>query len=300
MITAWGRSKGKDGAAKAQALFDDMLARHKSGDIDLRPGVVEYTALIDAWARAGAPERAEQILRDMDSSGNVGVKPNVISYTAVMNAWSRSGKSDAAHRTQALFNELMQKFEAGERAKKPDLHTFGTLITAWGRSKHTNSAYQAQAVFDKLLWFYRSGDQDLKPNVVICTAVIDAWARAGVPDKAEQMLRQMESETSWGAKPDLIAYNAVLTGWSYHFDRVQATGRMQVIYDEVKEKYLGGDTKVKPNARIFVTLLTTWRRTVRKGGMLKAEAIFKDMHDCYKSGEAELKPLVETYGPMFQ
>jgi hypothetical protein len=33
--------------------------------------------------------------------------------------------------------------------------------------------------------------------------------------------------------------------------------------------------------------------------MLKAEAIFKDMQDRYKSGEAELKPLVEKYGPMF-
>jgi pentatricopeptide repeat protein len=118
MITAWGRSKSKDAAAKAQALFDDMLARHKSGDTDLQPGVVQYTALIDVWARAGAPERAEQILRDMDSSGNVGVKPDVVSYTAVMNAWSRSSESDAVHRTQALFDELMQKFEAGDRAKK--------------------------------------------------------------------------------------------------------------------------------------------------------------------------------------
>jgi pentatricopeptide repeat protein len=298
IITAWGRTKSRNGASKAQSLFDDMMAFYRSGDTDLEPNVVHYNALIDAWARAGAPERADQIFRDMDTSTIAGIRPNIISYNAVMNAWSRSSKPDAVHRTQALFDELMQKYEAGDRTMKPDLHTFGTLITAWGRSKHKDSAYKAQAVFDNLLLFYRSGDHDLKPSVVICNALIYAWAKAGLPEKAEQALRELESEATLGLKPDTITYSTLMSGWS-RSHHPKAIDRMQALYDEMKDKYLGGDKNVKPDARTFDTVLSSWRRTGRKDGMVKAKAVFLDIHDRYRSGEAALKPLVDKFGPLF-
>jgi pentatricopeptide repeat protein len=133
---------------------------------------------------------------------------------------------------------------------------------------------------------------------VICNAVIDAFAKAGLPEKAEQALRELESEATLDLKPDTITYNTVMIGWcrSHH---PKAIDRMQALYDEMKDKYLGGDKNVKPDARTFDMMLRTWRRTVRKGGMLKAEAVFQDMLARYKSGEAELKPLVDEFGPMF-
>jgi pentatricopeptide repeat protein len=192
----------------------------------------------------------------------------------------------------------MQKFEAGDRDMKPTLHTFGTLITSWGRSKHKDSAAKAQSVFDNLLSFYRSGHPDLKPNVVICNALIDALAKAGLPEKAEQVLRELESEATLGLKPDTITYNTVMSGWS-RSRHPKAMDRMQALFDEMKDKYLGGDKNVRPDARTFNTMLSTWHRNGRRDGMLKAEAVFQDMLARYRSGEAELKPLVDEFGPMF-
>jgi pentatricopeptide repeat protein len=241
---------------------------------------------------------AEQILRDMDSKELGETKSNITCYNAVMNAWSRSNQPNAVRQAQALFDELTQKYEAGDSGIKPNLHTFATLITAWGRSKDADRAAKAQAVFDNLLSFYTSGHQDLKPNVVVYTAVIHAWAHAGVPERAEQILREMESEASLGIKPDVATYTAVIEGW-FRSKHPKATDQMQRLYDEMRNKYLAGDDTVKPNGRIFKTILSTWRRTGRKDGMLKAEDVFRDLHARFVSGEAELEPLVDEFGSLF-
>jgi pentatricopeptide repeat protein len=193
----------------------------------------------------------------------------------------------------------MQKYEAGDSGMKPDLYTFVTLITAWGRSKDKDRAAKAQAVFDNLLSFYTSGHQDLKPNVVVYNALIGAWVKAGVPEKADQILHEMELQASLGIKPDLITYSAIMEGWS-RSKHPKAADRMQLLYDEMKDKYLAGDDTVKPNARTFELILTTWRRTGRKDGLLKAQLVFRDMHTRFSSsGEAEFKPLVDEFGPLF-
>jgi pentatricopeptide repeat protein len=134
---------------------------------------------------------------------------------------------------------------------------------------------------------------------VVYNALIGAWANAGVPEKAELILRGMESETSGGVKPDTITYLAVMGGWS-RSRHPTGEDRMQALYDEMNDKYKAGDESVKPNAAIFDTMLSTWLRTGRKDGLLKAEAVFNDMHARYRSGEAEFKPLVDKYGSLFK
>jgi pentatricopeptide repeat protein len=215
------------------------------------------------------------------------VKPDILSYNAVLNAWSRSGRLDAATQAQALFDELVKKYQSGYGKMKPDQHTFTALITAWGRSKRKDGASKAQAVFDDLLSRYQSSDKDLKPDVVVYNSLIGTWANAGVPEKAELILRGMESETSCGVKPDTIT-----CGWSHY--------RMQALYDEMNDKYKAGDESVQPNATTFDTILSTWLKTGRKDKLLKAEAVFNDMHARYMSGEAELKPLVDKFESLFK
>jgi pentatricopeptide repeat protein len=299
LIKAWGRSKHKDGGANVQNVFNDMLARYKSGETDLKPNAAFVNALFAALGRTGGPERAEQILRAMASSELGETMPIMNSYNAVMNVWSLSSKPNAVHQVQALFDELMQKYEAGDSGMKPDPQVFATLITAWGRSKHVDSAAKAQAVFDYLLSLYALGHhEDLKPNVVVYNALIGAWTKAGVPEKAEQILREMESEESLGIKPNAKTYHVVISGWSRSC-HPKSADRMKGLYDKMKDKYLAGDDTVKPDINTFGLLLSAWRRTGRKDGLIKAEVVFRDMQDRFVSGEAGLKPLVDEFGSLF-
>jgi pentatricopeptide repeat protein len=294
LISAWGRTKSEFGAAKAQKVFNDMVALYKAGDKDLQPTKIHYSALLDAWAKAGQPERAENILRKLERAA---VKPDISCYNAVINGWAKSRSPDSAQRAQALFDEAVQIYEAGHRNDmKPDDYAYATLITAWGRSNSKDKAVKAQALFNDKVTRYRLGDNDLRPRVVEYNALAGAWAKSGKPEQAELILRKMESES--GIKPDSITYSAVLVGWS-RTRHPEAADRMQLLYDEMQRKHLAGDFQVKPNASVFDFLLTAWLESARKDKISKAEAVFKDMLARCESGDSDLKLLVEKYGALF-
>jgi pentatricopeptide repeat protein len=294
LMSAWGRTKSEYGAAKAQKVFNDMVALYTAGDKDLQPTKIHYSALLDAWAKAGQPERAENILRKLEREA---VNPDISCYNAVMNGWAKSRSPDAAYRAQALFDEAVRVYEAGDRNDmKPDVHSYGTLISAWGRSNSKDKAVKAQSVFNNMMTRYKLGDKDLRPTAIEYTALIDAWIKAGIPEQADSILRNMESEC--GAKPNYRTYSAMLVGWS-RARHPEAADRMQSIYDEMKRKYVAGDHQLKPTASVFDLLLTAWLGTGRNDKISKAEAVFKDMYNRYLSGEKEFKPLVEKYGAEF-
>jgi pentatricopeptide repeat protein len=170
---------------------------------------------------------------------------------------------------------------------KPNLHTFGTMITAWGRSKRRDSAVEAQAVFDDLMTLYRSGDRELKPGIVIYNALIDAWAKSGSVERAEQILRDLDSNPP-SVKPNVITYGAIVKGWSVS-GHSKAADRVQSLYDEMKRKYQAGDQSVKPNERILELVVSTWLRSPRSDRMVKLRGVLDDVQERYKSGEVELQ-----------
>ena len=57
--------------------------------------------------------------------GNNNVKPNVVSYSAVINAYSRAASQDMACATKAmdLLQQMEELYEGGNKDVKPNLRT---------------------------------------------------------------------------------------------------------------------------------------------------------------------------------
>lgn len=55
----------------------------------LHPNVVVYTAMMNAYGRAGDIDGAEEIWREMKMAGCV---PSALSYTGLINAYARHGR----------------------------------------------------------------------------------------------------------------------------------------------------------------------------------------------------------------
>ncbi|CAK9051251.1 Pentatricopeptide repeat-containing protein At1g06710, partial [Durusdinium trenchii] len=71
-----------------QLRFEMILMRGQT-----RADVVSFNALIDAWVKAEDVQRAKYWLERMLE---VGVEPTVISYTTVLNAYAKQGNIEAA------------------------------------------------------------------------------------------------------------------------------------------------------------------------------------------------------------
>ncbi len=291
LIKMLGKSGRKHGVSQAQTIFDEMEALYRtSGDPTAMPSIDHFTALIDAWARVGNAEKAESLLRRMETCGYV--QPDRVVYNIVLNAWARSANPAAPERAHAIFGAMMKRYNAGLHDLKPDNVTIGTMIVMWGRSGRRDSAWKAQSLFDKMVAEYEeNGDIHCKPGRIAVTALINAWAQAGEAEKAEVILRQMDANRFEGVKPDVVCYNCVIKAWSIS----KVPLRAQAIYDLMMTKYKAGDIDLKPSRSTLATLMTAWGGSKSKEAAAKVQALFDEMLAAYRSGDQSMKPQVVHY-----
>ena len=93
------KSGGKDAAKEAEKLLTKMHELYKNGDLHVKPNVVTYGAVIDAYAKSGekfAAARADALLakmihlHQMDPSTHSDLSPNTYVFNTVINAHAKS------------------------------------------------------------------------------------------------------------------------------------------------------------------------------------------------------------------
>lgn len=151
-----------------------------------------------------AAERAETLLRAMET--NPDSRPNTSSYNAVLKVFANSGvKFD---RVQALFQEMKDKYLAGDATVKPDIFTYNTFMSVLARE----NVEKATALFDEMQL------SDTRPDIITFNTLMNAIIRSvnpGAIQTAERMLEKMESNyASGGIRPDISSYNTVLNAYA--------------------------------------------------------------------------------------
>ena len=135
-IYSWANSKDMLAAARADGIFQRMLAAYKAGDDALRPDVTTYNSLLSAWSRTpspGAAEKAEEILEQMFELGEAGdtdCRPDRQSFTSVINAWAKSRNPSKASNAQRLLRRMNSLAESGNSSLEPNIFIYGAVLNA--------------------------------------------------------------------------------------------------------------------------------------------------------------------------
>jgi hypothetical protein len=66
---------------------------------------------------------------------------------------------------QALYDEMNDKYKAGDESVKPNAAIFDTMLSTWLRTGRKDGLLKAEAVFNDLHARYRSGEEEFKPMV---------------------------------------------------------------------------------------------------------------------------------------
>jgi pentatricopeptide repeat protein len=75
---------GERGAAhKANQLLQRMEASFANGDSSLKPDLLSYNTVLDAFSKEGDAKSADRLLEQMLGKGDDTIRPDAYSYTAV-------------------------------------------------------------------------------------------------------------------------------------------------------------------------------------------------------------------------
>lgn len=261
-MAAWANCgvRGQYAAKKTEKLLRQMEQLYNiTGDINIKPDIVSYGTVINAWAQSGAgrlaAQKAEAVLNKMVRL----YEEDVVRANANANNGSNN-----KHATDGSSAKLVsQPFQ-----NKPSIVAYNTVIKAWARSNTGKlGARRAQALLNRMGERYRDGtDKDLKPDLRTWNTVITAWAKSGekfAGKEAENVLRRMNefyiAENETHLLPDIMAYNSVLDAWS----KSRASGapqRAQAILDHL-EVLAVKKPSLKLDRRTYSTVINAYAKS---------------------------------------
>ena len=140
---------------------------------------------------------------------------------------------------------------------------------------------------------------EISPGSCCCFAcrfvdsVIHAYANAGLPNKAEAIIRLMIEDYENGnddAEPNVRVFNNVLHTWRKSKDH-NAPERCEAILREMQHLCDSGKFKAcQPDTYAVTVLLHAWLESSRNEKTKRAELIFRQMQRRYEQGNEMMRP----------
>jgi pentatricopeptide repeat domain-containing protein 1 len=137
----------------------------------IKPDAHAYSILAKGYARAREPEKAEELLTGMTQSG---VRPNVVIFTTVISGWCSTGRMECAVK---VFDKMC------EYKVSPNLKTFETLIWGYGEAKQPWKAEEMLPIMEGF---------NVQPEKSTALLVAEAWRATGLTKEANRMLNGLK------------------------------------------------------------------------------------------------------------
>jgi pentatricopeptide repeat protein len=180
----------------AMNLIQKMMQESSDGNGDALPDQVSFGTAIAAYTKGGNVEEAVKLFEMVDKLQYLTVDCRM--YCALMAVWAKSEREDASTHVEKLFDEMNDKYLAGNRSMKPDSRAFHIVMSAVAR---TGDGSRVEHYLRR---------PDLKPTVWHYNAAILAWSKnpdAKSFEKAESLLHEMQSRN---IRPDAVTYFVLL------------------------------------------------------------------------------------------
>lgn len=253
VLHAWAVSRKKGGAQRAQQLLGHMEKLYYAGNVDVKPDVFSYTAVMSAWATTSnynrnavgssgggdgdegedATDKAMVLLHKMEQScalGDDNICPNAVTYTVVINILARSGKTGSALNAHDILLQMENQYRqsgTGNAGKlneklKPDRICYTSVIDAYARCEEEYAGEKAVELLNHMILLSEElGHVEVRPDKKTYCSVISALGKSrarGAADMAQRILNDME-ELYYACgnddvAPNTIVFNAVIDAWS--------------------------------------------------------------------------------------
>ena len=159
------------------------------GEYALKPDVVTFSTIMNAWSSAGLMDKCQEVFDDMVKAG---IEPDMHAFSILAKGYVRSGEPE---KSESLLTAM------GKSGVHPNVVIFTTIISGWcsaGKMEY------AMRVFDKMC------EMGVSPNLKTYETLIWGFSEAKQPWKAEEFLQIMENS---GVFPEESTIRLVADAW---------------------------------------------------------------------------------------
>lgn len=294
VMNCWAKSRRVDSGLRAEAILRKLENAYTAGRKEMRPDIISYSTVINAYASVGNADQAERILKEMYSAynhNNTNVKPNTQTVTAVLFAWSRSKNPDAPERAEAILKHMHDLGSEHNLYLQPDIMAYNAVLHCWAKSSRKESGIRSEAILREMV------RQFVQPNTASYNILINTHAKVGNAERAEMIsmnMYDMFMNDISKAKPDIFTFNSVLTAWS-RSKTPNAPERAESILKHMKELTNAGVLEVKPDALSYASVINCWAKSGRLNSGERAEAVHQEMRHVALSSEVQAKHIKIFY-----
>jgi hypothetical protein len=291
--TAWQQANLQPGVYAEQAAGYLKQIRECSTD----PAILlpAYGWTLEAYSKSGSSgsaTEADRLLTEMKrinatvTSVDVGML-DAEDYSNAILAWSKGNSPEAAERSQALLEEMMDLYQQGRfpAGSEPPLIAFNGVIVAWSRRNEPDKAAAVLELLDQV----RRVSVTLGPDVVSYNSVLHAYYRSkALVDKAVALVQLMEErcEEMPAIRPNSFTY--------YYLLRCLLQARTHHVSEEDREKLLSnlekcwcrGDFEMEPTNRIYNMIINANAKSKEKRSWRKAMHLMEHMRELSMSSES--------------
>jgi pentatricopeptide repeat protein len=173
--------------------FGDLLNACKVFDEISHPSIVEYNAMLDAYAKNGDMSSAYSLFKSMP-------KRDVVSWTSVINGFAKNGLFGEAIR---LFREMMLHDYVKCCFVTPNEATYVSVLSSCANLDERGALYIGKQIHGYIV------RNEVFVTIFIGTALIDFYGKAGCLSNAIRVYNQMvvKKVCTWNAIISSLANN---------------------------------------------------------------------------------------------
>ena len=202
VVNAWSKSRKRDAHRQAHdilKLMSEMYKKDNGNNICIRPDVITYTSVINAFAQKGDFDGASAIFKmqvnDFKQEQNLKARPNVYTFNAMINACSKSNRDDLPEIAEKLLSTINNWYSTGEIEEGPNDITYNSVINCWSKSKREEAPERVLGILKTMVSGYNDdGNKDVRPSAITYSSVLNAYARKGDIEGATAVWKMMEDD----------------------------------------------------------------------------------------------------------
>lgn len=199
----------KVGDAKGAEAVMERMKEHLGKDSELVAAqlAISQAILIEGWANARNPKRAEEMLRDVLEKSVT--NPSLRMFNAVLKAWAVSSDPNAYERAKHVLDLLQENDKCVALGIVPSVDVFNSYLGCIAKSNQADAGKDSDAVISRMEELYSDGNANAKPDGSSFTIAIKTCLRCSDQVRAEALLEKAHES---GISPEYL--DQIRSAWS--------------------------------------------------------------------------------------